>query len=171
MFIEETIIVSRKYPIKGDIQDILRKDIDLCEETITDKKRISFFIIDAEGKRVTNFPHKDTEAYISLDTIYKVISHYYGVTLEELSSKKRSRDYVLPRAMIAYFGKELGHSNDDIARYMGKHRTTAHYHHKTVKSMLETDKELIRDHKRIAEILGDKKPQVNGKISDRMHRA
>ena len=71
----------------------------------------------------------DTKREITLDTIINVVAREYNVTYDEITSKSRNAEYVMPRQVVMYLSRRLlDISLDDIAKALGKkdHTTIIH---------------------------------------------
>ena len=71
----------------------------------------------------------DTKREVTLDTIINVVAREYNVTYDEITSKSRNAEYVMPRQVVMYLSRRLlDISLDDIAKALGKkdHTTIIH---------------------------------------------
>ena len=73
------------------------------------------------------YPDKPKEITPSL--IIDIVSEHFGVNPEDITSKKRNSEFVLPRQVVMYLSRRLlDISLDDIAKALGKkdHTTIIH---------------------------------------------
>jgi chromosomal replication initiator protein len=88
----------------------------------------------------------------------EVIAHHFGVTVEEMKSKSRKREYVEPRQVTMwYYMKYLKATERQAGKMFGKDHSTAHYSAETVETLLKSDK-LFRKKVQAAMILLEKIP-------------
>ena len=87
-------------------------------------------------------PNKSKEITPSL--IIEVVAEHFGVKPEDITSKKRNSEFVLPRQVIMYLCREkIGISYVNIAKLLGKkdHTTIIHGHTK-IQEDLKTNADL-----------------------------
>jgi len=84
------------------------------------------------------------EKPISIEMIQKTISDYYGLRLQELKSKNKSKAIALPRQIAMYLSKKLtGASLPQIGReFGGKHHTTVLHSVGKIERLRQKDKEM-----------------------------
>ena len=84
------------------------------------------------------------EKPISIEMIQKTISDYYGLRVQELKSKNKSRAIALPRQISMYLAKQLtGASLPQIGReFGGKHHTTVLHSVTKIRELRQKDKEI-----------------------------
>ncbi|HNY83283.1 MAG TPA: chromosomal replication initiator protein DnaA [Anaerolineaceae bacterium] len=92
---------------------------------------------------------------MSTDDILSVVSKYFGVTLERMASKDRSKDVVLPRQVAMYLMREEGGiSLPKIGQELGgRDHTTVMYACDKVADMIESDDKVRRQVLQIKEQL------------------
>ncbi len=80
---------------------------------------------------------------ISIPAIIKVVSSYFNLTPELLQAKSRKREIVQARQIAIYFSKKMtNYSLSAIGAEMGgKNHATVLHSFKTVKNMMDTDKQ------------------------------
>ena len=78
----------------------------------------------------------------SLDEIKKLVSEYYGITVQEMDSGGRARRISRPRQVAIYLAKQLTTlSQPEIARSFGnRDHTAVHYAVRRVESLIEKDR-------------------------------
>jgi len=81
---------------------------------------------------------------ISINLIQKITSEYYGIKLNNLLSKKRTKNIVLARQVAIYLSRELtDHSFPEIGgAFGGKDHTTIMHSFNKIKNQLKNDKGL-----------------------------
>ena len=92
---------------------------------------------------------------ISINSIMKAVSKYYGIAKDELSSKKRTNDVAFPRQVCMYLATELTNlSLSQIASNLGKkdHSTVIHAR-KKLEVMIKEDEKVKREIENIRNIL------------------
>ncbi len=88
------------------------------------------------------YPNKPKEVTPAL--IINVVAEHFGVKVEDISSKKRNSEFVLPRQVVMYLCRELTDTSfADIGKILGKkdHTTIIHGVNK-ITADLNTNKEL-----------------------------
>ena len=71
----------------------------------------------------------DKPEQITPELIIKMVAEHYGVSSDDITSKKRNSEFVLPRQVVMYLCRELtATSLQNIARLLGKkdHTTIIH---------------------------------------------
>jgi chromosomal replication initiator protein len=74
-----------------------------------------------------------TQAYISIESIQKVVADFYKIKIIDMFSKKRPKSIAFPRQVAMYLSKELtSKSLPDIGEHFGgrDHTTVLHAHRK-----------------------------------------
>ena len=74
-----------------------------------------------------------TQAYISIESIQKVVADFYKIKIVDMFSKKRPKSIAFPRQVAMYLSKELtSKSLPDIGEHFGgrDHTTVLHAHRK-----------------------------------------
>ena len=77
------------------------------------------------------YPNKSKEVTPTL--IINIVSEHFGVSVEDITSKKRNSEFVLPRQVIMYLCRELTDTSfTDIGKILGKkdHTTIMHVYNK-----------------------------------------
>ena len=88
------------------------------------------------------YPNQTRE--ITPNTIIDVVSEHFNVSRDDITSKKRSQEYVLPRQIIMYLSRTMTNSSlQSVAALLGKkdHTTIIHGVDK-IEEMIKTDEEL-----------------------------
>lgn len=83
--------------------------------------------------------------YPRISRIQKIVAAFYGVTLVDLLSQRKTNDVVLIRQVACHLCKVLTlHSYPEIGRRMGgRDHTTVIWADKKVSMLLKTDRELV----------------------------
>ena len=77
---------------------------------------------------------------ITPDLIIKIITDYYGVTMEDLRSKRKSRDISIPRQVSMYLLRQYTDMTfDDIGDYLDKDHSTVMSGVRKIEKMIGQD--------------------------------
>ena len=83
----------------------------------------------------------------SVSNIQKVVSQYYGIKIEELLSKRRTKSVVIPRQVAVYLAREL--TNKSLPElgelFGGRDHTTVLYACRKVEELLSSDIKIKED--------------------------
>ena len=81
---------------------------------------------------------------ITVETIQKVVSDYYNISLSEIKSNKRGRKFVFPRNIAIYIARKLtNYSFPEIANeFGGRNHSTIIHSNTSVENQLKTDSTL-----------------------------
>lgn len=95
-----------------------------------------------------------SELKITIDSIKKAVSKYYGISVKDMDSAKRNRNFAFPRQIAMYLSKEL--TDNSLPKigdsFGGKDHTTVLHACKKISAELETDsalQDIIEELKRI----------------------
>ncbi|MFA6423078.1 MAG: chromosomal replication initiator protein DnaA [Patescibacteria group bacterium] len=96
---------------------------------------------------LADFVNSPLNANISINKVFKIISDYYEIKIEEIMSEKRNKELVRPRQVIMYILRnELNLSYPKIAKELnGKDHTTIMYGVSKIKKELARDETLKKD--------------------------
>jgi len=127
------------YSITSNIRELEGAMISILAQASLNKKEIN---IELTRQIVDNFI-RNSNKEISIDYIQKVVSEYFGLSIEEMNSKTRKRNIVQARQLAMYFSKEHTRASlTTIGLQCGnKDHATVLHACKTVKNLLETDKD------------------------------
>lgn len=133
------VIEYLAYSITTNIRELEGAMISVLAQASLNKKEIN---IELTRQIVDNFI-KNSNKEISIDYIQKVVSQYFGLSVEEMNSKTRKRNIVQARQLAMFFSKEHTRASlTTIGLQCGnKDHATVLHACKTVKNLLETDKE------------------------------
>jgi len=86
----------------------------------------------------------DEEKALTVEYIQKIVCDYYGLKLQDIKAKKRTRDIAFPRQIAMYLCKALTHSSlSDIGRkFGGKDHSTVIHACKLIEEQRKQDKDL-----------------------------
>ncbi len=88
---------------------------------------------------------EESEEEVELDiaAIKKVVSDHYGITIEEMDSKRRTQNIVLPRQVAMYLSRELTDSSLPMIgeEFGDRDHTTVMYAHDKISQKQEDDRE------------------------------
>jgi chromosomal replication initiator protein len=134
----ENVIEYLAYSITSNIRELEGAMISVLAQASLNKKEIT---LDLAKKIIDNFV-KSTNKEISIDYIQKIVSEYFGLSIEQMNSNTRKRNIVQARQLAMYFSKELTKSSlTTIGLQCGnKDHATVLHACKTVKNLSETDK-------------------------------
>ncbi|MFQ6103966.1 MAG: chromosomal replication initiator protein DnaA [Candidatus Glassbacteria bacterium] len=150
LFIPDDVLDFIAENIKTNVRDLesslirllARSSLTRCEITIDLARSVLKDILSKEAKR------------ISIDKIQKVVSKNYGVSVESLKSKSRTKGIILPRQIAMYIARQLTTMPlVEIGETFGHrdHSTVLHSCDK-VKSLIDKDENIRRDVKRLIDL-------------------
>ncbi len=86
----------------------------------------------------------DEEKALTVEYIQKIVCDYYGLKLQDIKAKKRTRDIAFPRQIAMYLCKSLTHSSlSDIGRkFGGKDHSTVIHACKLIEEQRKNNKDL-----------------------------
>jgi chromosomal replication initiator protein len=86
----------------------------------------------------------DEEKALTVEYIQKVVCDYYGLKMQDIKAKKRTRDIAFPRQIAMHLCKLLTHSSlSDIGRkFGGKDHSTVIHACKLIEEQRKKDKDL-----------------------------
>lgn len=135
----ENVIEYLAYSITTNIRELEGAMISLLAQASLNKKEIN---LDLTRQIVESFI-RNTNKEISIDYIQKIVSQYFGLSIEEMNSKTRKRNIVQARQITMYFAKEHTKASlTTIGLYCGnKDHATVLHSCRTVKNLIETDRD------------------------------
>jgi len=135
----ENVIEFLAYSITSNIRELEGAMISVLAQSSLNKKEIN---LDLARQVVDNFV-RNTNKEISIDYIQKIVSEYFGLTVEQMNSKTRKRNIVQARQLAMFFAKtQTKTSLTTIGLHCGnKDHATVLHACKTVQNLIETDKE------------------------------
>jgi chromosomal replication initiator protein len=140
--IDEDIIQYIATNIKSNIRELEGALNKILAFAKLNKKELSLSLAEEALKDVI-YPNKPKE--VTPSTIISVVSEHFGVKPEDITSKKRNSEFVLPRQIVMYLCYQMidGISYMSIAKLLGKkdHTTVIHGVNK-ITSELNSNEEL-----------------------------
>jgi len=133
------VIEYLAYSITTNIRELEGAMISLLAQASLNKKEIN---LDLTRQIVENFI-RNSNKEISIDYIQKVVSQYFGLSIDEMNSKTRKRNIVQARQLAMFFAKEHTKASlTTIGLQCGnKDHATVLHACRTVKNLIETDKD------------------------------
>lgn len=97
------------------------------------------------------------EMKITIDTVKKAVSKYYGVTIKDIDSAKRTKNLTYPRQVAMYLSKEMTENSlPKIGQaFGGKDHTTVLHACKKITEQLKTDDELKSEVEELTQIINE----------------
>ena len=135
----ENVIEYLAYSIISNIRELEGAMISVLAQASLNKKEIN---LDLARQIVENFV-RNTNKEISIDYIQKIVSEYFGLSVEQMNSKTRKRNIVQARQLAMFLAKaHTKTSLTTIGLHCGnKDHATVLHACKTVQNLIETDKE------------------------------
>ncbi len=135
----ENVIEYLAYSIISNIRELEGAMISVLAQASLNKKEIN---LDLVRQIVDNFV-RNTNKEISIDYIQKIVSEYFGLSIDQMNSKTRKRNIVQARQLAMFFAKtHTKTSLTSIGLHCGnKDHATVLHACKTVQNLIETDKE------------------------------
>jgi len=135
----ENVVEYLAYSITSNIRELEGAMISVLAQASLNKKEIN---LDLAKQIVDNFI-KNSNKEISIDYIQKIVSEYFGLTVDAMISKTRKRNIVQARQLAMYFAKTHTRSSlTSIGLQCGnKDHATVLHACKTVMNLIDTDKE------------------------------
>jgi chromosomal replication initiator protein len=89
---------------------------------------------------------QDDDRPLTVDAIMKTVSEYFGIKVQEMKARKRTRDIALPRQIAMYLSRELTEASlNEIGKHMGgKDHATVIYAGKQIESKKAKDENFKR---------------------------
>jgi chromosomal replication initiator protein len=97
------------------------------------------------------------EMKITIDTVKKAVSKYYGITIKDMDSAKRTKNLTYPRQVAMYLSKEMTENSlPKIGQaFGGKDHTTVLHACKKITEQLKTDDELKSEVEELTQIINE----------------
>ena len=101
------------------------------------------------------FPGIRREIEISAQNIVEVVANYYNISVDELKTKSRKSEVILPRQICIYLiRRKTKLSYPQIAKYFNHHHTSIIYTFTTISNFLSiNDKNIVNDVNNLNKIL------------------
>jgi chromosomal replication initiator protein len=129
--------------VDSNIRELEGALISLIAQASLNRKEID---LDMTKRMMKNFV-KNSSREISIEFIQKLVSDYFGVSVDLMKSKTRKREIVQARQISMYFAKQLTQASlKNIGMYFGgrDHSTVIHAC-QTVNDLIDTDKKFKSD--------------------------
>lgn len=129
--------------IDTNIRELEGALISLLAQSSLNRKEID---IELAKKMMKNFV-KHSSREVSIDYIQKLVTEFYGLTVDQLKSKTRKREIVQARQISMFYAKNLTKASlKSIGTYFGgrDHSTVIHAC-QTVNDLMDTDKKFKND--------------------------
>jgi chromosomal replication initiator protein len=129
--------------VDSNIRELEGALISLIAQASLNRKEID---LDMTKKMMKNFV-KNSSREISIEFIQKLVSDYFGVSVDLMKSKTRKREIVQARQISMFFAKQLTQASlKNIGMYFGgrDHSTVIHAC-QTVNDLIDTDKKFKSD--------------------------
>ena len=139
--IDDEIIQYIATNIKSNIRELEGALNKVMANSRLNNKELTLALAEDALKDVI-YPNQTRE--ITPNTIIDVVSEHFNVSRDDITSKKRSQEYVLPRQIIMYLSRTMTNSSlQSVAALLGKkdHTTIIHGVDK-IEEMIKTDEEL-----------------------------
>jgi len=151
LFLSDDILSLVAHNIKSSIRELEGALIKLSAAS-----SISNYEIEPETvKQLLNLDRYKPEKKLDLEGIAKEVASYYKVTLADMRSKSRGRNFVKPRHVCMYLGqRKLSATLKDIAIYFGgrDHTTVLHGINK-IEDLINTDSSLRKEIEEISNLI------------------
>lgn len=136
--LEKEIISYMAENIVGSVRELEGALISLMAHATLIKEELTLDFAKSKINQLIKKPKKD----ITISYIKKVVCDYYGVKLEDITTKSRKQEIVQARQVAMYFAKKYTKASlSTIGAEIGnKDHATVLYAHKTVNNLQETDK-------------------------------
>ncbi|UMZ75187.1 chromosomal replication initiator protein DnaA [Natranaerofaba carboxydovora] len=100
-------------------------------------------------------PNKQQPKQITTENIQKTVAHYFGLKVDDLKAKKRTRTVAFPRQIAMYLARELTENSlpkigEDFG---GRDHTTVMHAHEKISRDLEKDNRLDQTIKEVKDLL------------------
>ena len=129
--------------IDSNVRELEGALISLLAQASLNRKEID---IELAKKMMKNFV-KHSSREVSIDYIQKLVTEFYGLSVDQLKSKTRKREIVQARQISMYYAKSMTKASlKSIGTYFGgrDHSTVIHAC-QTVNDLIDTDKKFKND--------------------------
>ena len=129
--------------IDSNVRELEGALVSLLAQSSLNRKEIT---LEMAKKMMKNFIQNSSRE-ISIEYIQKLVSDYYGISVENIKSKTRKREITQARQISMYFAKQLTKASlKNIGAYFGgrDHSTVIHAC-QTVNDLIDTDKRFKED--------------------------
>ncbi len=140
--VEEDVILFIAENIKTNIRELEGALVRVIAFSIIERRPVTLeFAKEVLKDMVTSVKKK-----VTIDDILREVSEFFGITVQDIKAKKRSRTYLLPRQVAIYLARELTEmSLPELGlAFGGKDHTTILHSYNKIKKAIKEDKELAR---------------------------
>jgi chromosomal replication initiator protein len=137
--------------IKTNIRELEGALIRTIAYSLLEEKPITLEL----AKEVLKDLFKEPQKLITVDFIQRAVAEEFGVSLQDLKTKRRNKTIVLPRQIAMYLSRELTDlSLPEIGRFFGgKDHTTVLHSYNKIQGQLSKDEELKERVDRVIQII------------------
>ena len=138
--VPEEVLFYIAEQIKTNIRELEGALIRVVAYSLLEEKEISLDVT----KGVLSDLVKEFKKNITVDSIQKVVASHFDISLQDLKTKRRNKNIILPRQIAMYLSRELtGFSLPEIGKlFGGKDHTTILYGWNKIKQCMEKDEHL-----------------------------
>ncbi len=138
--IPDDVIYFIAEQIKTNIRELEGALIRVVAYSLLEEKPISLALTQVVLKDMVN----ETTKTISLEMVMQTVSDYFHINIEEMRSKKKSQNIVLPRQIAMFLARKLTkHSLPEVGKaFGGRDHTTVMHSCKKIEQAVHTDKEI-----------------------------
>ncbi|MFH0762973.1 MAG: chromosomal replication initiator protein DnaA [Candidatus Omnitrophota bacterium] len=137
--------------IKTNIRELEGALIRTIAYSLLEEKEINLELAKEALKDLLREPQK----LITVDFIQRCVAEEFGLSLQELKTKRRNKTIVLPRQIAMYLSRELTDlSLPEIGEFFGgKDHTTVLYSYNKIKNLLNNNKALQEKVERVIQVI------------------
>jgi chromosomal replication initiator protein len=137
--------------IKTNIRELEGALIRVIAYSLLEEKAITLELV----KEVLKDLLKETKKTITIDFIQRCVVEEFGMSLQDLKTKKRNKNIVLPRQVAMYLSRELTElSLPEIGTFFGgKDHTTVLHSHTKIKTEIKKNEYLLDKVNRIIKVI------------------
>jgi len=151
VFVPDDVIFFIAQLIKTNIRELEGALIRTIAYSLLEEKPITLDL----AKEVLKDLLREPKKLITVDFIQRCVTEEFGITLQELKTKRRNKTIVLPRQIAMYLSRELtDFSLPEIGGFFGgKDHTTVLHSYNKIKEALLTDVELKEKVERVIQVI------------------
>ncbi|MFA6217472.1 MAG: chromosomal replication initiator protein DnaA [Candidatus Omnitrophota bacterium] len=137
--------------IKTNIRELEGALIRVIAYSLLEEKAITIDLV----KEVLKDLLKETKKTITIDFIQRCVVEEFGMSLQDLKTKKRNKNIVLPRQVAMYLSREMTElSLPEIGTFFGgKDHTTVLHSYSKIKTELKKNEDLLDKVNRIIKVI------------------
>jgi chromosomal replication initiator protein len=134
----DNVVEYLAYSVTSNIRELEGAMISVLAQASLNKKEITLEL----AKQIVDNFIKNSNKEISIDYIQKIVSEYFGLSIDQMNSKTRKRNIVQARQLAMFFSKEHTKASlTQIGLQCGnKDHATVLHACKTVRNLRDTDK-------------------------------